>query len=455
MLKVRTLFSGIGAPEIALRDLEVPYEIVDFCEIDKYAVKSYCAIHNVEESKNLGDISKIWGRNLPYADLLVWGFPCQDISVAGKQRGIREGETRSGLYYEGFRILKETMPKYSIIENVKNLVGKRFKADFESMLEDIEDLGYNNHWEVLNAKDFGIPQNRERVFIVSIRKDIDNGTFKFPQGFDNGLRLKDFLGEEVDEKFYISQEKADKLIMQLNKGKGMKEVTEPSGIYMHDSKAFSKDALDGASRCLKAEKHDSAVVIPCLTPDRVNKRQNGRRFKEDGDPMFTLTGQDRHGILQIGELDIKGNEQIRRVYSDEGLSPTLNTMQGGNRQPKVMVKEATKKGYAEATVGDSINIQFPNSKTRRGRVGEEVAQTLETSCNQATLTNDYRIRKLTPRETWRLMGFSDEDFQKAKGAGVSNTQLYKQAGNSIVTNVLYYIFKNLLQEEIATNESAI
>lgn len=204
MLKVRTLFSGIGAPESALKKLGVDFEIVDFCEIDKYAVKSYCAIHGVSEEKNLGDISKVWGRDLPYADLLVWGFPCQDISVAGKQRGIQEGETRSGLYYEGFRILKETRPKYSIIENVKNLVGKKFRTDFESMLDDIESIGYNNYWQVLNAKNYGIPQNRERVFIVSIRKDVDTGDFDFPEGFDNGLRLKDFLEDEVDEKFYIS-----------------------------------------------------------------------------------------------------------------------------------------------------------------------------------------------------------------------------------------------------------
>lgn len=121
MLKLRTLFSGIGSPEIALRNLKIPYEVVDFCEIDKYAVQSYCAVHGVNPNKNLGDISKVWGRNLTYADLLVWGFPCTDISVAGKQKGIIEGETRSGLYYEGLRILKETKPKYSVIENVRTL----------------------------------------------------------------------------------------------------------------------------------------------------------------------------------------------------------------------------------------------------------------------------------------------------------------------------------------------
>jgi DNA (cytosine-5)-methyltransferase 1 len=398
VLKVRTLFSGIGSPEIALRDLKIPFELVDFCEVDKYAVKSYCAVHGVDPSKNLGDITKVWGRDLPYADLLVWGFPCTDISVAGKQKGIVEGETRSGLYYEGLRILKETKPKYSIIENVKNLTGKKFKAEFEQMLEDIGNLGYNNYYKVLNAKDYGIPQNRERVFIVSIRKDVDKGNFEFPLGFDNGLRLKDFLESEVEGKYYISHDKTEKLIHSL-----------------------------------KEQSITNSTCIPCLTPDRIEKRQKGRRFKEDGEPMFSLTTQDRHGILQVGSfskedindnerqrrvyseygisptilartdnakilqvgmLDMKASQQVRRVYNVDGLSPTLDTMQGGHRQPKILT--------------------------------------------------DYRIRKLTPKECWRLMGFSDEDFQRAVDAGVSNSQLYKQAGNSIVSNVLFYIFKNLL-----------
>lgn len=444
---MRTLFSGIGSPESALKKLGVDFEIVDFCEIDKFAVKSYCAIHEVDESKNLGDISKVWGRDLPYADLLVWGFPCQDISVAGKQRGITEGETRSGLYYEGFRILKETRPKYSIIENVKNLVGKKFKADFESMLDDIESIGYNNYWKVLNAKNYGIPQNRERVFIVSIRKDVDTGDFSFPEGFDNGLRLKDFLEDEVDEKFYISNERVEKLISQLkdNKKGTLPQLNAEPKISCalssreHRGQGWKDEA---PTLCARDYKDAKVVAIPCLTPDRVEKRQNGRRFKEDG------------------------------------ISNTLTTVQKDNLvlEPKVMVKEATKQGYAIAEEGDSINIQFPNSNTRRGRVGKECAQTLETSCNQATLVydpynlslpkdqeaittlrtnysngnaqiiNDYRIRKLTPKECWRLMGFSDEEFQRCVDAGVSNSQLYKQAGNSIVTDVLCYIFKNLLKE---------
>lgn len=343
MLKVRTLFSGIGSPESALKKLEIPYELVDFCEVDKYAVKSYCAIHGVSEDKNLGDITKVWGRNLPYADLLVWGFPCQSISVAGKQEGIIEGETRSGLYYEGFRILKETKPKYSIIENVKNLVGKKFRKDFEQMLGDIESLGYNNHWKILNAKDYGIPQNRERVFIVSIRKDIDTGTFSFPKGFDNGLRLKDFLESEVEEKYYIKSDKVSKLLSQLdyeNKDKICCDMT------------INQPKFKDIGNCIKA-RYDAGivnqrsegigVVVPCITPDRVEKRQNGRRFKEDGDHMFTLTGQDRHGIEVVGTLKgcgmpwDKRHELTCRVYNPNGISPTVTAGGGGGVEPKILI----------------------------------------------------------------------------------------------------------------------
>lgn len=165
MLKLLSLFTGIGAFEKALERLNIDYELVGFSEIDKFAIKSYCTIHNVPEYKNLGDVSKIEIDKIPDFNLLTWGFPCQDISIAGRMEGIKEG-TRSGLYYEGYKILKEKMPKYSIIENVKNLTSQRFKSQFDSILNDIQELGYTNYWQVLNAKDYGVPQNRERVFLL-------------------------------------------------------------------------------------------------------------------------------------------------------------------------------------------------------------------------------------------------------------------------------------------------
>jgi DNA (cytosine-5)-methyltransferase 1 len=215
MLKLLSLFSGIGAFEKALDKLGVEYELINYCEFDKYASKSYAAIHNVDELLNLGDITKVNEKDLPKdIDLITYGFPCQDISLAGRQKGLFNDDgtqTRSGLFFEALRIIEETQPKIAIAENVKNLVGKKFKPQFEIVLESLDKAGYNNYWQVLNAKDYGIPQNRERVFIVSIRKDIDNGKFKFPEPFELKLRLKDMLEDEVDEKYFLTSSQIEYL----------------------------------------------------------------------------------------------------------------------------------------------------------------------------------------------------------------------------------------------------
>lgn len=216
MLKLLSLFTGIGAFEKALERLNIDYELVGFSEIDKFAIKSYCAIHNVPENKNLGDITKINIDKILDFDLLTWGFPCQDISIAGRMEGIKKG-TRSGLYYEGYKILKAKRPGISIIENVKNLTSKRFKEQFETILKDIEELGYNNYWQVLNAKNYSVPQNRERIFIVSIRKDIDKNNFVFPSPVELKLKLKDLLEDTVDDKFYLTENGIGRLIKKNNK----------------------------------------------------------------------------------------------------------------------------------------------------------------------------------------------------------------------------------------------
>lgn len=440
-MKLLSLFSGIGAFEKAFDNLEKEYDLVGFSEIDKFAVKSYCAIHGVDESMNLGDITNVDENALPKnIDLVTYGFPCQDISLAGKQKGLFNDDgtqTRSGLFFEALRIIEATHPRVAIAENVKNLTSKRFAEQFKIVLEALEQAGYNNYWQVLNAKNYGVPQNRERVFIVSIRKDVDTCSFQFPERFPLELRLKDLLEDEVDEKFYLS----DKAIAGFNRHK---ERHEGRG------NGFGWNPTDGN-------------VIANTLLANANCRPSDNFIK------------------QVGMLDIKGNEQVRRVYGTDGISLTLNTMQGGNRQPKILVKEATKKGYTEAVDGDSINLEQPNSKTRRGRVGKQVAQTLKTSPQQAVVenviiggmqknqavktdgictcltssmgtgggyvpmhnyTNDLRIRKLTPKECFRLMGFEDADFEKAQQVN-SNTQLYKQAGNSIVVSVVEYIIKAL------------
>lgn len=500
MIKVNELFSGIGAFRKALENLEIPHEIIGISEIDKYAIKSYEAIYG--KTRNYGDISKI--DKLDYADLWTYGFPCQDISVAGKGAGIVKGKTRSGLLYEVERLLLESqkldeLPKYLIMENVKNLVSKKFIADFERWLEFLESLGYKNHWQVLNAKDYGIPQNRERVFCISILGD---EKFTFPEKQPLKLRLKDLLEDEVNEKFYLSQEQVDKIKF--------------STYNTYKSRIQEKDYCD--TLCARDWKDPKCV--------------------------------------QIGQYDTptRQNSNKYRVYDEKGISPTLTACQGGNSQPSIRIKNGTRKGFLEAVDGDGIDLAFPKSKQRRGRVQRQMASTLDTNPNKGvaiysptvcigstqknaavtdetyspTLTGSmgtgggnvpmidteslkmtsvilkpksefgrmgkqaietynemqpknnatinpfnksintdglsptittrpdgfktaidvvdtFRVRKLTPKECWRIMGFDDESFEKAEKV-CSNTQLYKQAGNSIVVNVLEKILEKLLQD---------
>lgn len=215
MLNVLSLFSGIGAFEKALENLKIPYHLVGYCEIDKYASKAYSAIHEVSEDKNLRDVTKIDILDIEdRVDLITYGFPCQDISNAGKQKGFTDenGErTRSGLFFEALRIIDEYKPKFAIAENVKALTSKKFANEFKTVLDSLDEVGYNNYYRVLNAKDYGIPQNRERVFIISIRKDIDKG-FSFPQPIPLGIRLKDLLEDEVDESFYLSEKQKESIV---------------------------------------------------------------------------------------------------------------------------------------------------------------------------------------------------------------------------------------------------
>lgn len=346
MLRVLELFAGIGACSKALERLGVEHEIVDAVEIDKYAIKSFNAVHGT--NFDVQDITE-WDKNIE-VDLVMHGSPCQDFSVAGKQAGGDIGSgTRSSLMYETVRIVGKLRPKYVIWENVKNVLSKTHKHNFDRYIETMEALGYSNFYKVLDAKDYGVPQHRERVFTVSI---LGGGEYEFPEKEELKIRLKDTLEDEVDEKYYLSD-------VQVNR---IKTTTYNVG----KTRIQEKDWCD--TLCARDWK----------------------------DPK----------CLQVGELDIKGQDCIKRVYSDKGISPTLTSMEGGNRQPKIEVKE----NHGTVTV----------------------------------INKNYRIRKLTPKECWRLMGFGDEDFEKARAVGISNTQLYKQAGNSIVVNVLEKILEKLL-----------
>lgn len=469
MIKVRTLFSGIGSPEQALKMLDMPYELVDFCEFDKYAVKSYCAVHGVSEDKNLGDISLVDETKLPFADLMVWGFPCTDISVAGHQLGIVEGKTRSGLYYEGLRILKATMPKYSIIENVKNLVGKKFKAEFDQMLKDLEEIGYVNHWEVLNAKLFGVAQNRERVFIVSIRKDIDDGSFEFPVGHDNGLRLKDFLDDAVEEKFYISQEKVEQLMKNLNNKIDLNRqvigTCHPKNNLSFGTRDLVYNEGMKAPALTATMYKDPPKVLQCTNENEINVVGNMSNtghhgldiYSEEGiaptlkardfkDPVRVMREETSTPIRLGGMFDGERRHQAGAIWDTEGLCPTLDTMQGGYRQPSVLLEHKIKVegniyGETNPQAGRVYNTDYLSPSLNSSIKNNGQPLVFDEKVLEPT---QFRIRKLTPKECWNLMGFDLESFERAEKVN-SNSQLYKQAGNSIVTNVLAAIFKNLLK----------
>lgn len=209
------MFSGIGAFEKALERLKIPYELVGYCEIDPFASKAYSLLHGVPESMNFGDITKLNEKILPGdIDLITYGFPCQDISVAGLQKGFTDvnGEkTRSGLFFDALRIIEHTQPQVAIAENVKNLTSKKFSRQFSIVLESLEAAWYNNYWKILNAMDYEIPQNRERVLIVSIRKDIDTGIFQFPKPVELKRCMGDLLEDEVPEKYFLTAEKLESI----------------------------------------------------------------------------------------------------------------------------------------------------------------------------------------------------------------------------------------------------
>lgn len=343
MLNVLSLFSGIGAFEKALDNLGIPYNLLAYCDIDKYASKAYSIIHNVPEEKNLTDVTKVDFLDIEDSvDLITYGFPCQDISNAGKQKGFTDEEgnrTRSGLFFEALRIIEEFKPKFAIAENVKALTSKKFTEEFKTVLESLEEVGYNNYWQVLNAKDYGIPQNRERVFIISIRKDIDKG-FTFPKPIALELRLKDLLENDVAESFYLSDDRLSALIehKRRNKEKG---------------NGFGARFVTG----------DDIASGLTTSPEK----SSGQYLQ----------------VVNVGNVNPSGKGQNGSVIDSEGLARAI-TIEKGEGQ-KVLVREATKQGYAEDYLGDSINLEHPNSKTRRGRVGKKVAQTLTTSCNQAVV----------------------------------------------------------------------
>lgn len=494
------------------------YKLTNFAEIDKFAIQSYCRMHNIDEAKNIGDVSIVDTKKIEDFNFLVGGSPCQDYSAAGEKKGAlytcldcghkynpleqhwdkrdkcpkcsskNIQVTRSSLIVHYLRFLREKKPKIAIYENVKNLQNKAFRPQFDLFLKEIEEYGYNFYWAVLNAKNFGVPQNRERIYVVIIRKDVDNCKFKMPTGFSKDVSIEDILEENIDDIYYLKEEQTRNLIQNL----------------------INSDKLEAS-------------------------------YQKDNE------------IHIVGLVDIHGIEQIRRVYDVGGIAPTIDTMQGGHREPKILDKTIVTKNlplcvasrgrYAIDENNNKVVVQNLEINTNKisntltsvekdnyilesknegytpwivkkykqfydkhhyipkffnpyalkeikdiapcqtahcGTFGttasvvilEEHQQVImEDICKHLNIS--YKIRKITPLEAFRLMGFTDADFEKVRYMTnseqleasktnkkykkefdlngneryilLSNNQAYKQAGNSIVVNVLVEIYKSLYE----------
>ena len=380
-MKFLDLFAGIGGFRLGMES--AGHKCIGFCEIDKFARESYKAIHNTEGEIELHDITAVSDesiRGIGSVDIICGGFPCQAFSIAGHRRGFED--TRGTLFFEICRFASILRPKYLFLENVRGLLNHDGGATFETIIRTLDELGYDVEWQVLNSKNFGVPQNRERVFIIGHLRG-GSGRKVFPLSGDGAA-------------ITCEQPKINKVGNIRKKGK-----SQSGDVVSIDS------------------------LAPTLCSTTTQK-----------DPLKVLIENE---IKQFGILQPNFN-QCGVVYETDGIAPTIRAYQGGGLEPKIRVKEATSKGYAEAEVGDSVNLSHPNSKTRRGRVGKKVANALLTVESQGVIEPDFRIRKLTPRECWRLQGFPDWAFDKAQEVN-SNSQLYKQAGNSVTVNVIAAIAK--------------
>jgi len=399
------LFSGIGGFRLGLE--MAGHECVGHVEIDKYANQSYRAIHKPKEREFFHeDITTITDESIRELrdrgiDIIAGGFPCQAFSIAGKRAGFED--TRGTLFFNIARIAKEIKPKYLFLENVKGLLNHDRGDTFEVILRSLDEIGYDAEWQVLNSKHFGVPQNRERVFIIGHLR--------------GGSTRKVFpIGSEYEE--------ADGL-----QGQHIGTITTRTG----NSGTVGTYIVEGERVSQEIEKkHNRKVAIPVLTPDRAEKRQNGRRFKEDGDPMFTLTAQDRHGVMIKEATKQKDNLLLDQRYID-GMSDEHSF--------------AKKKAQEMLNEKGELPERFNPYNSQEV---EEVSPTLTANCDRSTNSStvlmkqpNFRIRKLTPKECWRLQGFPDWAFERAKAVGVSDSQLYKQAGNSVTVTVVYEIAKRL------------
>lgn len=514
-------FSGIGCQRMAFERLGIPYKSVGISEIDKYAIKSYQAMH--QDCNNYGSICDIKGSQLPQIDVFTWSFPCTDLSKAGRQKGLQDG-TRSGLVYEVLRILQEcklngNLPKVLIMENVVDLVQAKFVREFQQIQLEIEQLGYSNYTETLNAKDYGVAQNRDRVFMVSILGDY---YYEFPKPIKLEKRLKDYLETDVDPKYYLS----DRMLKYCT------DMTNRNG-FIRGERFNPQDESAEYAFAITTNPGSRPVDNFIKIPEATIK---GYTEAYDGDGVYINRPHQKRGVVQDGMIqtlkttcnsDIgvvvignysPSNHDASRIVDNKGLAPTVKENHGTITATQDLKKEYCNKLLEENLVkdGDMIRHSYTNNRledmgrkenengisatltTRPDTLGivvyddynqkiredQNTIGTLTTNCGSSAERNGFKImefnetdydfdddefetdyyfdddefkdpkyyfemtdeekehynsselaiRKLTPRECWRLMGIDDAYFDKAYEVN-SNAQLYKQAGNGIVVDV--------------------
>lgn len=515
MIKAVTLFSGYDSQCLGLDRLKeqfsFDYELIGWSEIDKYAIQAHNALYPQYAERNYGDVSKIEWDKVSDFDLLTYSSPCQDFSVAGNQKGgVKGSGTRSSLLWECERVIEAKRPKYLLMENVAALVSKKFIKLFNKWQFTLNEYGYTNYAKVLNAKDYGVPQNRERIFMVSVRNDI-NQRFFFPKPFILERRLKDVLEDNVDERFYLS-DKSIKGFMKhnerhLKKGTGflfspksgeniasclrakaalaatdnaimepklrIQQATKQGYIKVNPYGVF--DASYPNSKTRRGRVQDNGKVSPTLlcsnllclneptiaamigrNPDNPSDRRKNIHCEqrlEVGDTISnTLTSVQKDNLLiepsvkSVGNVNPNNGEGIKFINPSEKqanrvlsrtskISQTLSSMRGGNTQPKII---------APICVNSKVNGKQPSLADRI--YDENGISTACTTAFRPSIFGNSRIRRLTPREYFRLMDVSDSDIDKLLSSGISNSQLYKLAGNSIVVSCLFHIFRKLFIE---------
>lgn len=472
-IRVFTAFSGYDSQCMALDRLhqhnpDFTYELVGWAEIDKYAIQAHNAVYPQWAERNYGDISKIDWAQVPDFDLFTYSSPCQDFSQAGKQAGGTEGSgTRSSLLWECRRAILAKRPKYLLMENVAALVSQKFIRLFNAWQLELESYGYRNFAKVLNAKDYGVPQNRERIFMVSVLDE--TARYEFPDPMPLTIRLKDVLEKEVEERYYLSEQQittfnnhaercggvghgfgwnptdgdvvANALLAASKLRQSTNYVTEP----------INTDA-DGCARTINAH-------YECMNAESVlSKPKDGYGFvrtaiKESiaAEPMIgAFRGRNPENPSERGRSN--GMYKQRLEINENGTSNTLTGVQKDN---VVLIPEATKDGYIPMEFGGVCYLSYPNSDTRRGRVqeGGTVAPTLTCGVENSLrrIEYGYRIRKLTEHECFRLMDMPEEYIDRIQAAGISRSQQYKMAGNSIVVACMYHIWRKLfIDTEIKT-----